>query len=177
MRITSATFDCLFLLGRENCHVADHMFLHRALNIIPEPIGPHVLSCKSRAITKYTLAGWPKIRSSRFRSRHVWSIHGRRRSIAHLGRSGAFLRFCWGDFGACCGRPGFQSLIEPHRQRDPTALWVGLQHFDADDIAGLRNFAWVLDVSIGHRRDVQQPVLMAPNASTLVTTPSRTMPG
>src|SRR6267378_3394420 len=28
------------------------------------------------------------------------------------------------------------------------------------DIAGLRNFAWILDVSIGHRGDVHQPVLV-----------------
>src|SRR6266446_4568765 len=30
------------------------------------------------------------------------------------------------------------------------------------DIAGLRNFAWILDVGIGHRGDVHQPVLVDP---------------
>jgi hypothetical protein len=32
-----------------------------------------------------------------------------------------------------------------------------------DDIAGLRDFAWVLDVSIGHRGDVHQSVLVDPH--------------
>src|SRR5262249_10043075 len=50
--------------------------------------------------------------------------------------------------------------IEPHCQRDPTAFRVDLQHFDTDDIARLRNFARVLDVNIGHRRDVHQPLLV-----------------
>ena len=40
------------------------------------------------------------------------------------------------------------------------AFRVDLQHLDADDIARLRNFAWVLDVSIGHRGDVHQPLLV-----------------
>ena len=31
------------------------------------------------------------------------------------------------------------------------------------DIPGLRNFAWILDVSIGHRGDVHQPVLVDPH--------------
>jgi hypothetical protein len=30
------------------------------------------------------------------------------------------------------------------------------------DIAGLRNFAWILDVGIDHRGDVHQPVLVDP---------------
>ena len=34
-----------------------------------------------------------------------------------------------------------RGFIEPHRQRDPTAFWVDLQHLDTDDIAGLRNLA------------------------------------
>ena len=54
--------------------------------------------------------------------------------------------------------PGF---IEP--QRDPTAFRVDLQHFDTDDIARLSDFAWVLDVTIGHRGDVHQPVLVDPH--------------
>ena len=73
--------------------------------------------------------------------------HGIASACTRLGRSETLLRFRWGDFGACCGRPRFQSLIEPHCQRNPSALRVDLQHFDMDDIAGLRNFAWVLDVS------------------------------
>jgi hypothetical protein len=54
-------------------------------------------------------------------------------------------------------------LIEPHCQRDPTAFRVDLQDFDTDDIARLRDFARVLDVSIGHRGDVHQPVLVDPH--------------
>src|SRR5215472_17137617 len=80
-----------------------------------------------------------------------------------LAGSGTFLRSCWGDFCVCCGRPRFRNLIEPHCQRDPTAFRVDLQHFDADDIARLRNFAWVLDVTVGHRGDVHQPVLVDPH--------------
>jgi hypothetical protein len=38
-------------------------------------------------------------------------------------------------------------LIEPHRQRDPAAFRVDIEHFDTDDIAKLRDFAGVLDVS------------------------------
>ena len=82
------------------------------------------------------------------------------RSEKHLGP--AKTRAAEGDFGACCGRPRFQRLIEPHCQRNPTAFRVNLQHFDTDDIARLRDFARVLDVSIGHRGDVHQPVLVDP---------------
>src|SRR5262249_46773094 len=74
------------------------------------------------------------------------------------------LRSGWGDFCACGGRPRFRRLIEPHCQRDPTAFRVDLQYFDTDDIARLRNFAWVLDVSIGHRGDVHQTVLVDPTS-------------
>ena len=79
------------------------------------------------------------------------------------GGSEALLRSHCADFCGCCGWPGFWSLIEPHCQRDPTAFWVDLQHLDTNDIAGLRNLAWVLDVIIGHRRDVHQPVLVDPD--------------
>ena len=77
-----------------------------------------------------------------------------------LGRSKTSLRSRWAHFGGCRIRPRFRSLIEPHCQRDPTAFWVDLQHLDTNDIARLRNLAWVLDVSIGHRGDVHQPVLV-----------------
>ena len=56
-----------------------------------------------------------------------------------------------------------QSLIEPHCQRDPTTFGVDLQDLDANDIAGLRNGAWVFHISIGHRGDMHQPVLMDPH--------------
>ena len=43
------------------------------------------------------------------------------------------------------------------------AFWVNLQHLDTNNIAGLRNCAWVFHISIGHRGDVHQPVLMDPH--------------
>ena len=43
-----------------------------------------------------------------------------------LSGSETFLGSRWGDPGGCCGRPRFQSLIEPHCQRDPMAFWVNL---------------------------------------------------
>src|SRR5215472_15451509 len=67
------------------------------------------------------------------------------------GGSEPFLRSPCGDFCACCSRPLFQSLIEPHCQRDPMAFWVNLQHLDTNNIAGLRDCAWVFHISIGHR--------------------------
>jgi len=79
------------------------------------------------------------------------------------GWSETLLRSRWGDFCTRCGRPRLQSLIEPHCQRDPTAFWVNLQHLDTNDIAGLRDCAWVFHISIGHRGDVHQPVLMDPD--------------
>src|SRR6516225_8123757 len=85
--------------------------------------------------------------------------------IAAGGRGGSetFFRSRCRDFCGCCGWPGFQSLIEPHCQRDPTTFCVDLQHLDTNDIAGLRNCAWVFHISIGHRGDVHQPVLMDPH--------------
>ena len=74
--------------------------------------------------------------------------HGIASACARLGGSETFIRIRWGDFGACCGRPRFQRLIEPHCQRNPTAFRVDLQHFDSDDIAGRRNLAWIGDVTI-----------------------------
>ena len=57
--------------------------------------------------------------------------------------------------------------IEPARGAKQNMRWkladAYLQHFDADDIARLRDFARVLDVSIGHRGDVHQPVLVDPH--------------
>src|SRR5438046_3248552 len=82
---------------------------------------------------------------------------------ARLDGSEAFVQFRTRDFGACCGRPRFWSLVEPHCQRDPTAFRIDLQHLDTDDIARLGNFAWVLDESIGHRGDVHQAVLVDPH--------------
>jgi hypothetical protein len=75
--------------------------------------------------------------------------------------------------------------IEPARGAKQNMRWkladAYLQHFDADDIARLPDFARVLDVSIGHRGDVPSwwipTSTKAPNAATFVTTPSRTMPG
>ena len=48
--------------------------------------------------------------------------------IAAGGRGGSetFFRSRCGDFCGCCGWPGFQSLIKPHCQRDPTAFRVDL---------------------------------------------------
>jgi hypothetical protein len=74
-----------------------------------------------------------------------------------------FFRSRCGDFCVCCGRPRFQSLIEPHGQRDPTAFWVNLQHLDTNDITGLRDCSWIFHIGIGHRGDVHQPVLMDPD--------------
>jgi hypothetical protein len=54
------------------------------------------------------------------------------------GLSKRFIRSGWGDFGASFGRPRFRGIVEPHRQRDPTAYRVDFQNFDADDIARLR---------------------------------------
>ena len=61
---------------------------------------------------------------------------------------------------------------------------LDLQHFDFDDVARLYHLARILDEGLRHRRDVYQPILMhapistkAPNAATLVTEPSRIMPG
>src|SRR6516164_11090606 len=45
-----------------------------------------------------------------------------------LGGLEEFLRSHCTDYRARCGRPRFQSLIEPHCQRNPTAFWVDLQH-------------------------------------------------
>src|SRR5436305_2018333 len=84
-------------------------------------------------------------------------------ACGRLGGSETFIRSRWGDFGACFGRSRFRGFIEPHRQRDPSAFWVDLQHLDTDDIARLRNFARVLDISIGHCGDVHQPVLVNPD--------------
>src|SRR5215472_13677944 len=50
------------------------------------------------------------------------------------GGSEMLLRSRCADFCVCCGRPRFQSLIEPHCQRDPTAFWVNLQHLNTNDI-------------------------------------------
>ena len=65
--------------------------------------------------------------------------------------------------------------IEPARGANQNMRWkladAYLQHFDADDIARLPDFARVLDVSIGHRGDVHQPVLVhlpAPGMSLLI---------
>ena len=89
--------------------------------------------------------------------------HGIASACARLGGSESFLRSRWAEFGACCRRPRCGGFIEPHRQRDPTPFRLDLQHLDMDDIAGLRDFAWVLDVSIGHRGDVHQSVLVDPH--------------
>jgi hypothetical protein len=89
--------------------------------------------------------------------------HGIASARTRLGGSEAFVRSRWGDRGACCSWPSIRGFIEPHRQRDSTAFWVDLQHLDTDDIARLRNFALVLDVSIGHRGDVHQSVLVDPH--------------
>jgi hypothetical protein len=94
-----------------------------------------------------------------------------------------FFRSRWGDPGGCCGGARLRGFIEPQRQRDPAAFWVDFQHLDTDDIAGLRNCARVFDVSIGHRGDVHQPVLVDPHIGRRRRTrrhssrPSRTMPG
>ena len=40
-----------------------------------------------------------------------------------------------------------RSLIEPHGQRDPTAFRVDIHHFDTDNVARLRDFARVFDLS------------------------------
>src|SRR5215469_10999543 len=74
-------------------------------------------------------------------------------------------------------------IVEAKRERDASARGVQLEHLDAYDIARLDHRARVLDECLGHGRDVHQSVLMhtmstnAPNAATLVTTPSSTMPG
>ena len=44
------------------------------------------------------------------------------RAHTRLAGSKTFLRPRCADFRACCGRPRFRGLIEPHCQRDPTAL-------------------------------------------------------
>jgi len=79
------------------------------------------------------------------------------------GGSEAFFRPRCGDSGGCRGRPRLWNLIKPHCQRDPTAFWIDLQHLDTNNIAGLRDVAWILHISIGHRGDVHQPVLMDPH--------------
>src|SRR6266446_2419948 len=131
-----------------------------------EPGYRQSLACRTRRPAAL-LPPWGLARQPRPPKRLSHSIaagwHGIASAGTRLGRSETVLRSRWGDFGACCGRPRFRSLIEPHCQRDPTALRVDLQHFDTDDIAGLRDLAWVLDVSIGHRGDVHQPVLVDPH--------------
>ena len=60
---------------------------------------------------------------------------------------------------------------------------VDLQHLDLDDVARLHHLARILDEGFRHRRDVHSPSwctpisTKAPNAATLVTVPSSTMPG
>src|SRR5208282_6405100 len=64
--------------------------------------------------------------------------HGIASACTRLGGSETFLRSRWAKFGACCRRPRCRGFIEPHRQRDPPAFRLDLQHFDTDNIAGLR---------------------------------------
>jgi hypothetical protein len=68
-------------------------------------------------------------------------------ACTRVGGSETFLRSRWAEFGACRRRPRSRGFLEPHRQRDPTALRRDFQNLDTDDIAGLRDLAWVLDVS------------------------------
>src|SRR5580693_563016 len=84
-------------------------------------------------------------------------------ACTRLGGSETLLRSRWGGFGACRRRPRSRGFLEPHRQRDPRAFRLDFQDLDTDDIAGLRDLAWVVDVSIGHRGDVHQPVLVDPD--------------
>src|SRR5947209_9911820 len=89
------------------------------------------------------LSPWGLTRQPRSPKRLGHRVAAGGRGIAsartRLGGSETFLRSYWGDLGGCCGRPLLRGFIDPHRQRDPTAFWVDLQHLDTDDIAGFRH--------------------------------------
>ncbi len=74
-------------------------------------------------------------------------------------------------------------LLEPHRQRDPLAVEVDLEHPDPHDVPGRDDVARVLHERRRQREMCTRPSWCtpmstnAPNAATLVTTPSSTMPG
>ena len=101
----------------------------------------------------------PKRRGHRVAS----STYGIASACARLGVSEWSLECRCGDFGARSSRSCFRRVIEPHRQRDPTAFRLDFQHLNTDDIAGLHNLAQILDVSVGYRGDVYQPILADPN--------------
>ena len=103
-------------------------------------------------------------------------IPASRSGIVSASGSEGLIWFGWDDFGASFGRPRFRGIIEPHRQRDPTAYRVDFQDLDTDHIARLRNLARIPDESIGHRRDVHQPVLVNPQIDKGAARPASSFP-
>jgi hypothetical protein len=84
-------------------------------------------------------------------------------ACTRLGRSQTFLRSRLADFGGCRGRPRFREFDRAALSTRSDGVLVDLQHLDTNDITGIRNLAWVLDVTSGHRRDVHQSVLVDPH--------------
>src|SRR5438132_938997 len=61
---------------------------------------------------------------------------------------------------AAATRRGAGFVVEPQCQRDPLALGVRLQDLHAHDLPGLHDFPGVGHEAVGHRRHVDQPVLV-----------------
>ncbi len=74
-------------------------------------------------------------------------------------RPGRPLRHRLGRGASCRPLPG-GSVAAAHRQRDPLALEIDLQHPDLDHVARLDDLGRVLDEAVGQLGDVHQPVLV-----------------